>query len=109
KTRIHSTSQIPDTILLSAPACESVTKKMTIITSSSTAKYPSATCRRGSVHSAPSRERASSESSAAEPLSAEATNRPPIAQLSLQIGWFETLSTTPVYEHKNSATTDPRI
>src|SRR5229473_2590101 len=44
---------------------------------------------------------------AAEPLKPDARNRPPSIQVSLQIGWLLTLSSTPVYDATNRAKTPP--
>jgi hypothetical protein len=49
-----------------------------------------------SVTAASGRRTASSVISAAEPLNPEARKSPPSDQVSLQIGWLETLSRTPV-------------
>src|SRR4029077_14005211 len=45
--------------------------------------------------------------SAAAPLTPEARNSPPSAQVSLQTGWLLTLSSTPVYEAMNRPSTAP--
>src|SRR5450432_132941 len=106
-TRTQSTIQMPENVLPSVPACATVTKKIAIRTISSSPKYRSACSNRTPLDS-PAR-CANCAMSTAAPLSAEATNRPPSAQVSLQTGWFETLSSTPVYDINKNATSEPMI
>src|SRR5579884_375641 len=94
-------------VLLSVPADARVMKNTAINASSNSAKYRSPSSRRADVSYEPPVRVEKSNSSAADPLIAEATNNPPMAQLSLHTGWFETLRTTPVYEATNNATAEP--
>src|SRR5229473_70586 len=89
------------------PAAMIVMKNATSSTSSSIEKYPSASCMRPRLNAPFGRYRVRSAIRAAEPLKPDARNRPPSIQVSLQIGWLLTLSSTPVYDATNRAKTPP--